>query len=149
MVYHGEMKIAIITIGQPKLSFAKEGFFEYIKRLSGFHKVEVTHLSDKTTDDKLLHIIDNRFCVILDEHGTEYVSRDLARFFDEQAVRGVGEMVFVVGGPDGHSDMVKKRADILWSMSKLTFPHDLAMMILAEALYRASTINNGHPYHRE
>lgn len=143
------MKIMIVTIGQPKLTFAKEGFAEYIKRLSGFHKVEVMHLGDRVTDDKLLHIIDNHFCVVLDEHGVEYASRDFARFLDEKSVNGVGEMVFVIGGPDGHSDTIKKRANVLWSMGKLTFPHDLAMMILAEALYRASTINAGHPYHRE
>ncbi len=139
----------IVTIGQPKLSFAKEGFAEYIKRLSGFHKVEVVHLSDRATDDKVIQIIDNRFCVVLDEHGVEYTSRDFARFLDEKSVNGVGEIVFVIGGPDGHNETIKKRADILWSMSKLTFPHDLAMMILAETLYRSSTINVGHPYHRE
>ncbi len=139
----------IVTIGQPKLSFAKEGFAEYIKRLSGFHKMEVTHLSDKVTDDKLLQVIDNHFCIVLDEHGVEYTSREFARFLDEKSVNGVSEIVFVIGGPEGHSEKIKKHANVLWSMSKLTFPHDLAMMILAETLYRSSTINAGHPYHRE
>lgn len=143
------MKITIITIGQPKLSFAKEGFAEYIKRLSGFHRVDVKHLSDKMKDEHLLRVIDNYFCVVLDEHGVEYSSRELAVFLDTQSVNGIGEMAFVIGGPDGHSTTIKKRANVLWSMGKLTFPHDMAMMIMAEALYRASTINSGHPYHRE
>jgi 23S rRNA (pseudouridine1915-N3)-methyltransferase len=143
------MKITIITIGQPKLSFAKEGFAEYVKRLSGFHKVDVRHLSDKTKDEHLMHVIDNHFCVVLDEHGVEYSSRELAVFMDTQSVNGIGEMTFVIGGPDGHSAEIKKRANVLWSMGKLTFPHDMAMMIMAEALYRASTINVSHPYHRE
>jgi len=55
----------------------------------------------------------------------------------------------VVGGPDGHSDIIRNRADSLWSLSKLTFPHDVAVMIMLEAIYRAATINAGHPYHRD
>lgn len=143
------MKITIVTIGRPKISFAKEGFLEYVKRLSGFHKVEVVHLSDKTTEDKLLQVVDHCFCVVLDEHGQSFTSRELAQFLKDKSIQGIGEVCFLIGGPDGHSEVIKKRAELLWSMSTLTFPHDMALMILVEALYRASTINVGHPYHRE
>lgn len=139
----------IITIGRPKLHYAREGFAEYIKRLASFHKVKVEHLSDRISDEKILNSIGDRYCVVLDEHGREYTSRHLADFLNEKSTNGVGEMIFVIGGPDGHSEMIKKRADVLWSMGQMTYPHDLAMVVLAEALYRASTINARHPYHRE
>ena len=138
-----------MTIGEPKLAFAKMGFDEYIKRLGRYHKVEVLHVSDKADDKKILKICDNAFVIVLDEKGQELSSKTLAVFLNEKSVQGVGEMIFLIGGPDGHSDVIKNRADVLLSMSKLTFPHDLAMMILAETLYRASTINHNHPYHRD
>ncbi len=143
------MKLKIITIGEPKLSFAREGFFEYIKRLGAYHSVQVQHLKDGIEDKKILDVIDNIFCVVLDENGKEFSSKELSYFLDEKAVHGVSEICFVVGGPDGHSDIIKKRADVLWAFGKMTLPHDLAMVVLAEALYRASTIHVNHPYHRE
>lgn len=143
------MKLKIITIGEPKLSFAKEGFGEYIKRLGAYHSVQIQHLKDGARDKKILDIIDNTFCVVLDENGKEFSSKELAHFLDKKAVQGTSEICFVVGGPDGHSDVIKSRADTLWSFGKMTLPHDLAMVVLSEALYRASTINMNHPYHRE
>ena len=143
------MKLKIVTIGEPKLSFARDGFSEYIKRLGAYHSVQVQHLKDGVEDKKILDIIDNIFCIILDETGKEFSSKELAHFLDEKAVQGVGEMCFVVGGPDGHNDEIKDRADKLWSFGKMTLPHDLAMVVLSEALYRASTINVNHPYHRD
>ncbi len=143
------MKLKVITIGEPKLSFAREGFFEYIKRLGAYHSVQVQHLKDGIKDKKILDVIDNTFCVVLDEGGKEFSSKGLSHFLDEKAMQGVSKICFVVGGPDGHSDIIKKRADVLWAFGKMTLPHDLAMVVLAEALYRASTIHVNHPYHRE
>jgi len=143
------MKLNIITIGEPKLSFARDGFYEYVKRLEAFHKIDVVHMKDSVDDKKILLELDNKFVVILDESGKEFNSKELAHFLDEKAVRGVSEINFLIGGPDGHSDTIRERADYLWSFSEMTFPHDLAMVILVEALYRASTINVNHPYHRE
>lgn len=143
------MKIKIITIGEPKLSFAKTGFGEYVKRLRGYHKVEVLHFPDAVKDEKIIKDVDNTFCVVLDENGREFTSRELAEFLEKKSTHGIGEMCFLIGGPDGHSDEIKIRADLLMSMSQLTFPHDIAMMVLAETLYRASTINSNHPYHRD
>jgi len=143
------MKLQIITIGEPKLPFAKIGFGEYIKRLGAYHTVSVEHLRDSVDDTKILHVIDNTFCVVLDEKGKELTSRNLAKFLNDKAIESIGKMCFVVGGPDGHSEVVKEKADLLWSFGQMTLPHDLAMVVLSEALYRASTINANHPYHRE
>ena len=143
------MRIKIITIGEPKLSFAREGFEEYIKRLNVYHKIQVVHLKDGSDDKKIIDVIGNLFCVVLDEKGKEFTSKELSIFLEQKAVQSVGEICFVIGGPDGHGEEIKKRADYLWSFGKMTLPHDLAMVVLVEALYRASTISAGHPYHRE
>ena len=142
------MKLKIITIGEPKLSFARDGFDEYIKRLKAFHKVQIMHLKDGVKDKKIIDTVDNQFCVVLDENGKKFSSKELAAFLEQKALHGTGEMCFLIGGPDGHSDEIKAGANFLWSFGKMTLPHDLAMVVLAEALYRASTINTGHPYHR-
>lgn len=141
--------MTIITIGEPKLSFARDGFASYITRLGGYHKVQVNHLSNRATDEQVLRAIGEKYCVVLDEHGHTLSSVELAQFLEKRSVEGIGEMCFVIGGPDGHSDHIKERADFLWSLSRLTFPHDMAMLIFAETLYRASTIIGNHPYHRE
>ncbi len=143
------MRLKIITIGKPKLLFARDGFEEYIKRLSAFHKIDVVHLKDNASDEKILSEIDEDFLVVLDENGGEFTSRELAQFLNAKALGGVSKISFLIGGPDGHDNLIIKRANYLWSFGKLTFPHDVAMLILAEALYRASTINVGHPYHRD
>ncbi|PID52639.1 MAG: 50S rRNA methyltransferase [Candidatus Moraniibacteriota bacterium] len=143
------MKIKIITIGKPKLSFVKSGFEEYIKRLRGYHRVEVVHLPDNVVEEKIVKLCDNDFVVMLDERGKEFSSKELAFFLNKKSVQGVGKIIFLIGGPDGHGDVVKSRADMLLSMSKLTFPHDIALLLISEALYRASTIIHNHPYHRD
>ena len=143
------MKLTIITIGEPKLVFVKDGFEKYLKRLKFFYKVEVIHLKDEIKDNKLLDVIDNKFCVVLDERGEQLTSEELANFLYNKSVQGINNICFLIGGPDGHSDTIRKRADYLWSFSKMTFPHDLAMLILTESLYRAGTINANHPYHRK
>jgi 23S rRNA (pseudouridine1915-N3)-methyltransferase len=142
------MNIKIITIGQPKLEFAKIGFGEYLKRLQSFHKIEVRHLKDGISDKEMIKEIGNSFCIVLDEKGREFSSRELAEFLNTKAVQGISDICFVIGGPDGHSEEIKNQANYVWSFGKLTFPHDLAMVVLVEALYRASTISAGHPYHR-
>ena len=143
------MKFKIITIGKPKLSFAKEGFMEYVKRLSGRHSVDVVHLRDGVSDEKILGELNCEFSIALDENGKEFSSRELSEFLDKKSLEGIGEVCFIIGGPDGHSDKIKGNVDFVWSFGKMTLPHDLAMVVLAEALYRATTISAGHPYHRE
>jgi 23S rRNA (pseudouridine1915-N3)-methyltransferase len=79
--------------------------------------------------------------------GEQLSSRQLAAFLQKRAIDG-RELCLVIGGPEGLPEAVIAAADYQWSFSKLTFPHDLAMVILLEALYRASTINAGTPYHK-
>lgn len=143
------MKITLLTIGKPRLSFAKDGLAFYVKRLQAFHKVTVVHCSDTARPAKVLEMIGQRFCLAADERGTSLTSRALAQLVEKQAVHGVSDMVVVIGGPDGLMSEVRTRADVLWSFGALTLPHDMAMVVAAEALYRAATITAGHPYHRD
>lgn len=85
--------------------------------------------------------------VVLDEHGTETSSVELAQRLSAWQAAGK-DLCFVIGGPDGVSKACTERADFRWSLSKLTLPHGLARVLLAEQLYRAWTVANGHPYHR-
>ncbi len=142
------MKITMVTVGSPNLSFAKQGIAEYMKRISRFADVEMIHIKeDKKTTNKILKICEKKFVVLLDEKGKQFSSQELADFL-EQKKNQSQDLCFVIGGPDGHEQAVRERADYVWSMSKLTFPHDIAMMLLVETLYRSLSINAGHPYHR-
>ena len=144
------MRIHIITIGEPKLPYAKNGWNEYCKRLKRFHQLRVSHLADKYADSAkhILGAAGNAYIVALEIKGQQYDSIKLAVQLDKLSLLG-REVCFVIGGPDGLPGEVTNKADLLWSLSELTLPHDLAMVVLTEALYRASSINAGLPYHRE
>lgn len=142
------MKLHIITVGQPKLQYAQEGWAEYWKRLKHYHQLRVTHIPDKQNDaEHILAAAGNSYKVALVIEGEQQTSQQLAKFLDKRALEG-REVSFIIGGPDGLPDKVIQAADLQWSFGQLTFPHDLAMVILLESLYRASTISTGHPYHR-
>ncbi len=143
------MKINFVTVGSPNLKFARDGFAEYTKRIQKFHKISVIHLKEKNATKQMIEFMNGKFNVVLDEHGKEFKSVELASFLDKKAIEGISEITFYIGGPDGHSRDIIDRANLLWSLSKLTFPHDIAILLLSEAIYRASTINVNHPYHRE
>lgn len=142
------MKIHVVTVGQPKLEYARSGWNEYWRRLKHYHDIKVTHIADKHNDaEHLLAAASNSFKVALEIEGKQMNSPELATFLEKRALEGP-EISFVIGGPDGLPDQVRQAADFAWSLSRLTLPHDLAMVTLLEALYRASTINAGQPYHK-
>lgn len=88
------------------------------------------------------------FAVLLDEGGKTFDSEGFARFLAARRDEGRRAMAFLIGGPDGHGDGARARAQLTLSLSPLTLPHGLARIVLAEQLYRAATILSGHPYHR-
>lgn len=141
------MKIHVITIGAPKLEYAKSGWQEYLKRLKRYHMVEITHIPDKHNEPKyLLQAAGRAYKVALNIEGTQLSSPELASFLESHMIHNK-EMAFLIGGPDGLQKEVLQKCDVQLSFSRLTFPHDLAMVILMEALYRAATIVAGQPYH--
>lgn len=142
------MKIHIITIGPPKLPYARAGFDEYIGRLKHYHTVRITHIADKHNDAAHFEqAAQDAYKVALVIDGTQYDSVSLARFIEQRNQEG-REVAFLIGGPDGLPAEVIAASDLRLGFSRLTFPHDLAMLVLAETLYRSSTIAAGQPYHR-
>ena len=142
------MKLHIITIGKPKLAYAQAGWEEYWGRLKHYHQLRATHIPDKNND--AIHILDaagNSFKVVLAIDGKQFSSPTLADFLAKYELAG-REVSFIIGGPEGLPPEVTGAADYAWSLGDLTMPHDLAMVFLLETLYRASTINVGHPYHK-
>ena len=141
------MKLHIITIGAPKQAYAKAGWIEYWNRLGHYHQLRVTHIADKHNDAAHLRTaIGQSYSIGLVIDAEQFSSPQLAQFLEKRALDG-REVSFVIGGPDGIPSEVTAALNHVWSMSKLTFPHDLAMLVLLETLYRASTISAGLPYH--
>lgn len=145
------MRLHLITVGEPKLTYARAGWEEYEKRLRRFHKVQVSRVQGKTQDQEsaaVARAAGRAPLILLDPRGGQFSSEGLSAFLEAQALGGAGELAFAVGGPDGHTDELRGAASRLWSLGELTLPHDLAMVVLVEALYRASSISAGEPYHR-
>lgn len=141
------MKLHIITIGKPKLPYAQAGFQEYTSRLSKLHNLRVTHIADKNNNaDYILNTAGSSYKVALVIDGAQKSSEKLALFLKNRELEA-REVAFMIGGPDGLPEEVIEKSDTQMGLSKLTFPHDLAMVVLAETLYRSSTINTNHPYH--
>lgn len=146
--YDVDMKIHLVTVGAPKLDYAKAGWDEYVGRLKHYHQLRITHIADKFNDSEhLLAAAKANYLVALTIDGPQYSSHNLASFLERRAQAGQ-EVCFMIGGPNGLPDEVIKKANQQLGLSSLTFPHDLAMVILVESLYRASTINENQPYHR-
>ena len=87
--------------------------------------------------------------IVLDEHGDTLSSREFAGKIRTWQNNGVDSIAFLIGGADGHGEKVKKRADLMLSFGRMTLPHFLMRVVLAEQIYRAQTILDGHPYHRD
>jgi 23S rRNA (pseudouridine1915-N3)-methyltransferase len=143
------MKLHLITVGEPKLAYAKSGWEEYLKRLKHYHTLRVTHIADKFAYDAshLLEAAGNAYKIALIIDGKQFTSPELSSLLDKRAMDG-REVCFMIGGPEGLPQEAIDRADLQWGLARLTFPHDLAMVVLLEALYRASTISAGIPYHK-
>jgi 23S rRNA (pseudouridine1915-N3)-methyltransferase len=141
----------IITVGQPRQEYARLGCAEYYKRLGRLARLRLSHVKDRGPEadgQALMAAAGRAHLIALDPRGQQYSTEGLSGHLAALAGRGVGEVALVVGGPDGLSEALRARAEQLWSLSQLTFPHDLAQLILAEALYRAASWERGEPYHR-
>lgn len=142
----------ILAIGKPKLAFAKAGIEEYAARLQPFAPVQIDYLKASNREAEsalLLERSEGLFRIVLDERGAEVTSRALAEKvsgWEQSRVKGVA---LLIGGADGHTPALRARADWLWSLSKLTLQHELALVVMLEQIYRAYTIKSGMPYHRD
>ena len=146
------MRWHIFAIGKPKLEFARRGVEEYLGRLKPFAAAEIVYLKATTQAGESLALLERSkgmFRVVLDERGEEITSRALAKHLSEWEMHSKRDLALLVGGADGHTDDVRQAAGWMWSMSKLTLQHELALVVALEQLYRAYTIKGGLPYHRD
>ena len=143
------MLIKVVLIGKLKDRAIQARCDEFVKWLGPYAKVEVLELPDSTVEKEgqaLLTAIEkekNAAVVVLSEEGKEYTSTAFAEVlgkFDRK-------ILFIIGGPYGLAPEVKAKATLLWSLSKLTFTHELARLLLFEQLFRATNILHGGSYH--
>ncbi len=144
------ISIAYISEARQECSFGKE-FDLYVRRLSSYAPVDV--LREKRERALLERVTSHTgrtapWLVLLDGRGRELSSDQLARAVEKERDAGRQEILFAVGPADGWSETARARADLLLSFGPMTFPHELARVMLAEQVYRAFTILAGHPYHR-
>lgn len=143
------MLLKLILIGKLKDRSWDAHCKEYLRRLGAYGKVECIELPDSNPENEALLIARElekdrtAEVVVLGEEGKEFTSTQLA----EKLPSIDRKMVFIVGGPYGISPLIKQRANWMWSLSKLTFTHEMARLILCEQLYRAFNIAHGGAYH--
>jgi 23S rRNA (pseudouridine1915-N3)-methyltransferase len=150
----------VIAIGTRMPSWVTEGSDEYLKRMPRELPVEWVELpaSKRTRDTAELRMLDEasaierrlkpqELMVALDINGKSVSTERIADALSSWQVEGA-KVVFIIGGPDGLHPTLKTRAVARWSLGRITLPHPLVRVILAEQLYRAWSINAGHPYHR-
>lgn len=156
------MKIKIIALGKIKEKFLKEGIDEFLKRLTPYASVEIIELSpieikDENLTEKVLEqeaekILSNikpqSYVITLEINGKHLSSEDFAQKIDTLTNDGIGEIIFVIGSSCGLGKSVSARADFKMSLSKMTFLHQFARLILVEQIYRAFKIIKGETYHK-
>ena len=146
------MRWQVFAIGKPRLDFARLGIEEYAARMRPFAPVQMHWLKATTQVGESLALIERSkamFRIVLDECGEEVTSRALAKKISDLEMHGKRDMAILIGGADGHTDAVRESAGWVWSLSKLTLQHELALVVAMEQLYRAYTIKSGLPYHRD
>lgn len=157
------MNIKLITVGKTDAAFVKEGIGVYEKRIKRYINFDIQVIPDLKKSKKrsnevqkdqegelILNAVQaGDFLVLLDEKGKELKSTQFADYIQKRMNTGIKQLIFVIGGPFGFSDDVKKRSDFKLSLSQMTFSHQLVRILFAEQLYRAFTILKGEPYHHD
>lgn len=155
------MKILIWSVGKAHEPIVKAGIDEYTKRLSNYFPVEwvlippakgtLPEPEQKEREAAAIRQLEKEgdYFVALDEAGASLTSEALSRFIQQRATHSVKRVVFLIGGAYGLHKTVLEKARFRWSLSALTFPHQLVRLILAEQLYRACTILRNEKYHHK
>ena len=157
------MKIQLWSIGKPHDKELKPAIDQFTTRCNNYFSVEWNIIPvpknagmmsemdlKKKEGETILEWLEERdYMVALDERGKQFTSKGLADFIQSRANESTRRLVFVIGGAFGLDEAVLKRADMKWSLSTLTFPHQLVRLILSEQLYRAFTILRNEKYHHQ
>ncbi len=147
----GPMKHSILVAGKPALNYAKDGVAEYSKRLKRYGTYELRHIKDGSTEDvsKRLHEgSQGTLRIVMDERGEQLTTDQILKKIVHWEMRGEKRATYLIGASDGHTEELRKQADLVWALSPLTLQHELALVVLLEQLYRVATIQRGEPYHR-
>ena len=159
------ININFIVLGKLKEKYMKEFAAEYEKRLSGYCKVTVTELepvklSDNPSEQEIKNALSketqmikakipkNSFVFSMCIEGKQMSSEELSKKLEDIALTGKNNITFIIGSSFGLSDEIKQMSDYKFSMSKMTFPHKLARIMLTEQVYRALSISNNSKYHK-
>jgi 23S rRNA (pseudouridine1915-N3)-methyltransferase len=155
------LKLRIISVGHKMPAWVETACAEYTKRMPREASVEIIDIKPEkraagnSTENiqlieakRILDAIGKDYCIALDERGQEVTTLQLADKFKDWQFSG-RDVALIIGGADGLHVSVKQKADWLWGLSKLTLPHAMVRVLLAEQLYRAHSVISNHPYHRE
>ncbi len=156
------MRVRLVAVGTRPPGWVRAACEDYITRLGSRLAVTVTELSPgkrsgaagaeraiaQEGERVLAALRRAEFVVALDERGSEFSTRELAAWLKTRMQQGE-DLAFVIGGPDGLAAEVLARSNLRWSLSRLTLPHALVRVVVAEQLYRAHSLLAGHPYHRD
>lgn len=157
------MKITLLTVGKTDRDWVRQGLDIYVSRLKHyipFSIVEIPELKNvssltkeqiRTREGELIlrNLRPTDDVILLDEHGKEYSSVELAKILQDKINYTGKDIVYIIGGAYGFSEAVYRRADSRLSLSRMTFSHQMVRAIFAEQIYRAFTIMKGEPYHHE
>ncbi len=154
------MNIHIIYVGRREARHLQPAIDEYAKRLTPFAALSWQAIVSQPTGDGSIEssrqkesaLIEARLSpgdmvVLLDERGKQFDNRELADFLDGRRQQARQRLVFIIGGAYGVSEGLRQRADLVWSLSRLVFPHELVRLLLIEQLYRSSAILSNKAYH--
>jgi len=157
------MKIRLLVTGKTEEDYLRRGISEYESRIGRYLPFEILEIPAPRNISKLpvpeqklreaeaimKHVQPGDILVLLDEHGKEMTSGGFAGFLNQRFLSGSKSMIFIVGGPFGFDESVRKSAHHIISLSRMTFSHQMVRLFFVEQLYRALTILRGESYHHE
>jgi 23S rRNA (pseudouridine1915-N3)-methyltransferase len=148
------MKLRVLWVGKTKNPNIAKLCADYASRIEHFLPLNIVEVKEpkggmRAEAEKILAALgDSDRVVVLDPKGKAFTSEQLAKFLQQHMTSDPRRLTFVIGGYEGLADSVKSRADLQWSLSSLTFTHDLTRVVLLEQLYRSLSIIKNHPYAR-
>jgi 23S rRNA (pseudouridine1915-N3)-methyltransferase len=146
------MQWKIITVGKPVFPWARAALEEYLGRLQRVAKVEHFVIKDgplAQVETQIQAASEDSARIVLDERGRQLRSTEFASWIQHQDNQARKRATLIIGGASGHSAALRKSADEVWSLSSFTLQHEIALIVVAEQLYRAYSILKNEPYHRE
>jgi 23S rRNA (pseudouridine1915-N3)-methyltransferase len=140
------VRVSILAVGRLKEDYFRAAEAEYARRLRPHCRLAIDEVKDEAA--LVRAIPDGALVIVLDQRGDLVTSEDLAALIGREEQHGGGRaLAFAIGGPDGHSDSLRRRAGRAIAFGRITMAHRLVRVVLLEQLYRGFAILRGHPYH--